>query len=387
MFDPEVIPELKRSINECAQADRKLLDNLREEVRSFASEVRVIKPRSTTAVSLVASDGGNNKLVFDPFYFQLVRVVDSYGKQLCLDTVSPTTDTDVLSAAQFDESGRPRTALGRMMVDLEVKPLTLHTLSHMIPSGKQIREAPDRVSPSWVLVYRDLCEWAVLFDRICNHNFATDTLIVRDGLLRSKMFRGELFVTWRKRMEEAIQVVHKRDRRRIYLIGLAKHSKVVARYQLAMAIEDILPYGEARYVRVPRKLEAKAYVWPEYARGAEEEASGGEAPKFVIGDMYFVRFGPRSGDPVWAVDIFTPQSSMASEIFGYLLADAIDGFPVPFYPRCLQKAHEYAEVVDFDLDILQDEIFAAIKRLLPSDKQGALDASRLNLDPSGRRYE
>src|SRR5437867_6105230 len=252
MFDGQSFPEIRDAIRECTVDQRNLLDDIRADVRGLSSSVRTIQPRMTTSISLVASDGGNNKLVFDPFYFQLVRVVDSYGKQLCLDAVSPTSDTDVLSAAQFDESGRPRTALGRMMVDLEVKPLTLHSLSHMIPSGKQIREAPDRVSPSWVLVYRDLCEWAVLFDRICNHNFATDTLIVRDGLLRSKMFRGELFVTWRKRVEEAIQVVHKRDRRRIYLIGLAKHSKVVARYQLAMAIEGILPYGEARYVRVPR---------------------------------------------------------------------------------------------------------------------------------------
>jgi hypothetical protein len=154
-----------------------------------------------------------------------------------------------------------------------------------------------------------------------------------------------------------------------------------------MAIENVFPPGEARYVRVPRDLEAKAYVWPEYARGEEEvETEGGEAPKFVIGDMYLVRFGARGGDPVWALDILTPQSPQASEIFSYLLADAIDGFPVPFYPRCLQRAHEHAEVVDFDLEILQDEIFLAIRNLLPPGKQDAIEAFRLNPDPSGRRY-
>src|SRR5262249_41406766 len=151
----------------------------------------------------------------------------------------------------------------------------------------------------------------------------TDTLIVRDGQLRSKLFRGELFIEWRHRVEEAIARIYKQDRRRVYLVGLAKHSKVLSRYQLAMAIENTFPPGEARYVRVPRELEAKAYVWPEYARGEEVEEAGGEAPKFVIGDMYLVRFGSRSGDPVWAIDIFTPLSSQASEIFSYLLADAI----------------------------------------------------------------
>ncbi len=332
---------------------------------------------------MVASDGGNNKLVFDPFTVQLVRVVDSYGKELFFDVISPTTDTDKLSASQFNSDGSPRTALGRLMTDLKVKTLT--ALSHMIPDGEKTRKEPHAVSPSWVLVYRDLCEWAVLYDRICCHQFATDTLIVRDGLLRSKLFRGELFSELRKRLERAIEQIREKDRRWVYLIGIAKHSKVLTRYQLAMTIERIMVPGEARYVRIPRELEAKAYVWPEYARGAEAEGEEGEAPKYVAGDMYFVRFGKTKGDPVWAVDIFSCEAKKDAEVFGYLLADAIDGFPVPFYPRCLQKAHEYAEVVDFDLAILQDEVFAAVRGLVPDGT--VLDEFQLNVDSTARRYE
>jgi hypothetical protein len=388
MFDPNEVPELRRTIHEATIRDRRLLDAIRSEIRVLGSSVHSIKTRSTTSVSLVASDGGNNKLVFDPFHVQLVRVVDSYGEQLCLDAVTPTTDTDVLSQAQFEADGlTPRTALGRMILDLEVQPPLLSQLSHMIPTGARVRDNPDEVSPSWVLVYRDICEWAALYERICHRAFATDTLFVRDGLLRSKLFRGELFMKLRRHLEAAILRVREQHRRKVFLVGVAKHSKVLERYRLAMALEGIFPPGSPRYVQIPRNLEAKAYVWPEYARGAEAEGGGGEAPKFVAGDMYFVRFGDRAGDRIWTVDLLSCQKSHDAEILGYLLADATNGFPVPFYPRCLQRAHEFAEIVDFDLDILQDEVLAAVRGLLTTKEAHVLEALRLQGDVSGRRYE
>jgi len=178
-------------------------------------------------------------------------------------------------------------------------------------------------------------------------------------------------------MERAIERLRREHRREVFLVGLAKRSKVLLRYSLALALEGVFPPGAPRYVRVPRSLEVKAYIWPEYARGPEVEGDGREAPKFVSGDMYFVRFGGRSADPLWTVDIFSSLSERADEIFGYLLADAMDGFPIPLYPRCLQRAHSHARIVDFDLEILQDEVVAAVEGLLADEERVAVEAMRL----------
>ncbi len=385
MIDIDTLDDLKTLILERARADNSLLDEICAEISGVKTSVKKIQPRSVTAVSLVASDGGNNKLAFDPFYMQLVRVTDSYGKELCLDVVSPTTDTDILSSMQFDSDDIPKTALGRMMSDLGVR--TLNELSPMIPSGKRIRNDPDSVKPGWVLVYRDLCEWAVLYERIVYESFATNTLIVRDGQLRSKLFSGDLFIKWRKNVEVAIDDIYRRDKRRVFLVGVAKHSKVIDRYRLAMGIEDVFPAGEPWFIPIPRKLEARAYLWEEYARGREEEGTETEAPKFVAGDMFLVRFGKYSGDPIWAVDIFSNQKHFAQEIFGYLLNDAIDGFPVPCYPLCLQKAHEHAQIAGFDLEIFQDQIYRSVMDLLPENKKRVVDSIRFHSDVSERRYE
>ena len=53
-----------------------------------------------------------------------------------------------------------------------------------------------------------------------------------------------------------------------------------------------------------------------------------------------------------------------SNYSGIDAADTINGFPVPYYPSCLQKAHENAALVDFDFDILQDLIFEGVRTSL-----------------------
>lgn len=383
MLDEEGLLSLRREVQSRVAADARLLEELRADVRPLAGTARPIRPRSTTAVALVASDGGNNGLEFDPFFLQLIQVVDSYGQVLCRTVVSPTTDTDELSELHVNPStGQPHTALGQLMLDLGVQPPLLSNLSPLIPPGKQVRENPEQVKPSWLQVYRDLWEWALLYERICYCTFATDTVVVRDGLLRSKLFRGDLFGQMMSHIEQAIQQNWSKHRRRIYLVGIAKRSSVLDRYKLALDLENVLPGGSPVYVAVPPRMEQRSYRWQEWARG---EQSGPDSPqewkRMVRGQMFFVRFGPNVHDPVWPVDLLLGQANRADEAFAYLLADARDGFPIPYYPRCLQRAHEFARVVDFDLQVLQDQIFEAIRLLMPPSRRPVLDVFRLRNSP------
>lgn len=374
MFDAEQIRQLKELIGDQVEAGRAELDNLVEHARAIDSGVKVIKPRAATSVALMASDGGNNKVAFNPFYLQVVRVVDSNGKELCLEVVSPISDIDALGQRQFHGDGSPRTALGKMMKGLGVE--RLQDLSPMM-SGE---------SPSWVLVFRDLCEWATLYDLICYRDYAVDTLIVRDGLLRSKIFHGDLFVQMGAQMYEAIERIRSRDRRKIWLVGLAKKTQVLEYYRLAISLSGVFDNGAACFAKVPAEMLDKAYRWEEYTRDARDD-SPGEKPKFNFGSMYFVRFGPYSGDPIWTVDLMSHQDNEAQAIFGYLQADAVAGFPIPFYPDCIQQADSFSRIADLDLDIIEDHLVDAVRYQVGDDKAPIIDALRLSSDVAARRYE
>lgn len=158
------------------------------------------------------------------------------------------------------------------------------------------------------------------------------------------------------------------------------------RYRLAMALEHVLQTDYPAYVEVPREIEERAYVWSEFARGDDRADEGGEINKFVGGKMFLVKFGSHRRDPIWPIDIFTEQRDNAQVILGSMLADAINGFPVPHYPRCLQKAHENAALVDFDFDILQDYIYEGVRGTLGEHSQ-TLDVFELqDADPAQKRY-
>jgi hypothetical protein len=69
--------------------------------------VTTIQPRNINSISLVASDGGNNSLEFNPFSLQVIRVVDTFGDELFLDVISPSTDTLALGRPHLDDPWSP----------------------------------------------------------------------------------------------------------------------------------------------------------------------------------------------------------------------------------------------------------------------------------------
>jgi hypothetical protein len=374
MFDPDRLPELKSLVREATRGDSGLLDEVMRDV-ALLRPVTTIQPRNINSISLVASDGGNNRLEFNPFSLQVVRVVDTFGDELFLDVISPSTDTVTLGQRHLDDPWSP---LGKLMRDLGVA--TLGQLSTMIPARPK--------SGAWPLVYRDLCEWAVLYDLICYERWGSDTLVIRDGLLRTKIFAEDLFVRLYGLMKVAIERNRKERKRDIFLVGIAKHSRIIERYRLAMAVEDVFPTGQPCYVPVPRELQVKVYDWAEYVRSPEDDDADKEKPKFNMGVMYLVRFGKRSSDPVWTMDLLQFQAARAQQVFGSLLADAELGFPVPCYPHCLQEADRYAQVVDLDLAILQNALEEAVREQIRADRRHVFDARRLSpADPAAGRYQ
>ena len=382
MFEPNDYARLKERISSAIAADAHLLEELRSEIKVLRAATRPIHPRSCTSVSLVATDGGDNSVYFDPFLVQVVRVVDSSNNEYCLDAVTPSTDIKRLSDELLSSAASGRLhPVGEMMKLLGVGTLT--ELSHMI----RMTQKGEPVSPSWIQVYRELTEWAILLRLVRERHFGSDTLIVRDGLLRSKLFAKPLFAEYRKLLNEAISRHWQTEHRKIYVVGVAKHSQVITRYRLAMILEDVLTAKYPCFAEVPREIEEKAYKWSEYARGDDRSLENvTELNNMVAGKMFLVKFGSGSRDPVWPVDILLEQVDQAATIIGYLLHDAMDGFPIPFFPRCLQKAHENAAMVDFDFHVLQDHIVSGIRSLVGT-KGDLVDVLRLQaVDPSNERY-
>lgn len=365
MIEAPSMQKVDEEIRASIDADRDVLEQMRKEVRPLKDATRIIHPRAATAISLVATDGGYNRFRFDPFMIQLIRIVDSSENEHCLEVIARNTSLEQLNGRHLNEDGTGRTALGRMMEFLGLR--SLSALSTVFKN----------LDPSWVSVYREMTEWAVLFSLVREKDFGTDTVILCDGLLRSKMFSEDLFGRYRRGLELAIRNQFEQHRRRIYVAGIAKRSNVLQTYRLALALEGVMRTTYPCYVEVPMNIEERVYQWDEYLKRDD---------KFVAGKMFLAKFGQGPYDPIWAIDLLLSQRADAASIFGFLLEDAKDGFPVPFYPQCLQKAHEHAALTAFDMRLLEDAILNAMRENL-DDKKGILEELALQTtDPARARY-
>jgi len=75
MIDPNSYKTLSDEIVDRIKDDKNVLDQLRQEIRPLKSNIRRIQPRTTTSISLVGTDGGNNQIQYDPFLVQFVLVI------------------------------------------------------------------------------------------------------------------------------------------------------------------------------------------------------------------------------------------------------------------------------------------------------------------------
>lgn len=361
------IEELRQKITAAYQADQLLLEKFREYARRLKDGIRPLRPHSANAVSFVSADGGDNRIAFNPALIELVRVVDSRGNQCALDVVASSSSLSELEK-RAEVGPWCVSPLYRLCADLNLK---LKDLSYLLEGMGQGGK-----STGALRCYRDIVEWAVLYDMVCNPalQWGGDTILVRDGLLRTKSFRRDIFPLITERIKAGAEA-HARRNVTISLVGVAKQSAVLSRLAVALELEGTFNKNFPCYVEVPQDIEADCYNYDRtwllnYDTAPENEE--GERLYQSMGSLFLVKFGDRAMDPVWPVDIVNWQKANAGRILGQLMYDAHYGFPIPDYPMCIQKAHELSKINSLEVEMLQDLVFAGISQSLNQDETDRL---------------
>jgi hypothetical protein len=380
-FDLE---RLRDKIAAAYRADDPLLQRFRDYARRLEAGIRPLRAYAANAVSFVSADGGDNRITFNPSVVELVRVVDSRGNECALDAIASSVDPQTL-----DQRGVPGTAsvvapLARLCERLHLPVTRLsYLLGGLGQSGK---------STGAMRAYRDIVEWAVLFDLICNPStqWGSDTVIVRDGLLRTKTFRLDVFPRLDALLRQGTEE-HERRNVRLSIVGVAKQSAVLSRLAVALELEAVFHKAFPCFVQVPRDIEEECYnfdhTWLDTLETAEPTGDG-RTQYQSLGNLFLVKFGDHPLDPVWPVDIAAWQVGGVERTLGQLTVDAQQGFPIPDYPMCIQKAHDYAKLTGLEMVVLQDFLMEGMCQALTQDQAERLYRMRhLGQSLAGRRYK
>jgi len=226
--------EMKKRVFDAYKSETPILEEYREYARVLKNDVKLIKKYSVNAVSFVSSDGGDNRLYFNPATIELVRVVDSRGKQCALDAIASNAQANELNIRIKSKNNNSLLVepLKRLCDDLNTDVIGLsYLLGGLGQQGK---------STGAIRTYRDIVEWAVLYDLMKYHEWGSDTIIVREGMLRTKSFKREIFPKIDELIRKAYEV-HKMKKITVSMVGVAKQSAVLSRLSVALELEETLP--------------------------------------------------------------------------------------------------------------------------------------------------
>ena len=276
-------------------------------------------------LATVATDGGENRLVFDPVRIQILRVADNRGTVYFEELVPHSLPPDRILATFFQ--GDPR--LTRFLKFLGI------TTADLLPGDSYQRG-------NLLAMLRELLEWAALLKLASQDG---PMLLLRDGLLRSVLLPQKVFDAIRARLRQATA-----DKGHL-LAGVAKRSAVINYLSLAFSLDRVFPDDAPAYLPIPREMEQEAaprqYRW----LGARS-----------MGDLYVARLDRGPGVTLFPVDVAEWQKHQVGTVMRLLHRSARGSFPLRGYPDELMVAHEHARLAQLDADVLQslllDEIAA-----------------------------
>lgn len=348
--------ELSHKIAEAVEKEAPLIDELRAQVRQL--EVRKLGSRPCRSIAPVATDGGENRLSFEPLNLEIIRVVDSNGEDLVQEVI-PLSDPESVFASYADRLPVLRSLLAKLGI-------AFRDLSFLLGrTAQKSRDEPDRPPDvrGQVRSFRDIVEWAVLLD-LASKDWPTEVLLLRDGLLRTKVLKLSTFPLLDKAFRGAFEEQSRGNKHRVYLLGVAKTSAVLSKLSLALTLEGVFERDYPCYAEVPRELEEQCYNFDKTWLDTAEDRAAGDPERYQsFGRLHLVKLAPRSMAPVFPVDVpvwLMKQPQTRQMVLEYLAYDAQDTFPTVGYPGSLQKAHDYAVLNGLEMTVLGDMMVQAL---------------------------
>ena len=336
------------NLDMAVESQLKKLELLRSEVRKL-TYVPVDPVGDYNFVAYKAIDGGRMKINFNPLEIDFVNVSDSNDMtkmQFAFPRGNDLDEDDIKEMLNGISSANP------LMSDF-VQSLGRSSINEI----SEVFKDPDALM--------EIGEWACIFERI--RGSQDPTLVIKDGLLRTKKIKHELIV----KMIDQIE----RNKKMTKLVGVSKTSSILTLTSSSLAIEKKFPANGIGYVKIPRELELTAYTWSGKGLLGEKKM---KRLFYAFGDLYIAKLSPNSNllvtveipkrlgdDESQDKDIYSPVE--VSEIMGHLARNSRNSYPILGYPQTLVRAHEAAARVGFSASIVSDRVKDIILGKLDED--------------------
>lgn len=337
-YDPANVSNLAKIIG--LQQDK--MARLRGQVKGLQF-VPIDPAGSYAPVSFKSFDGGVFNLHFDPFEFDVVEVADSDGN-VRLKFAAPGGD--------LRDSGE----LPAIIADLDADPTIRRFLD--ILGEDSLEDITEILTNRGTLM--EIGELACTFAKVDDAPADGTTVVIYDGLLRTKKLKAELI----PKLSELLR----KNKGHVKVAGVAKSSKVLFMLKAALVCEKIFPADQVGYVKIPLDIEEEAYRWSGHGRIARGQ---GRHLDYAFGGLYIAKLSRAAGVlvtveiPEYPVsDTCGPVYSEdeAGDVMSFLAKDSLHSYPVPGYPQTVMRAHENAVSLGIPSSILRDRIMGELTR-------------------------